>query len=264
MALAQCPAKSGVRPAASGALRPFVSRKAVICNAQLKSNLGQKLASAGAAALLSLGALGAPAIASEFDVLSEPVPTTNYFVDDANVLSKSTRSELNKRLKLLEIQTGYRVEVVTVRRLEFETDAFAFADKVLENWYPSSETGRNKGMLLVVTSSKEGAVTGGQAFNDAVGDDLVDSLISTNIPIFTEQEKYNQTVLSSVERLEAKLLGNPVPEAPVRSEVSRERNYRTKEETDKSRNVTSTVVGTLLLIAVVVPMLQYYGYTAKD
>lgn len=26
--------------------------------------------------------------------------------------------------------TGYRVEVVTVRKLEFETDAFAFADKV--------------------------------------------------------------------------------------------------------------------------------------
>jgi len=28
--------------------------------------------------------------------------------------------------------------------------------------------------------------------------------------------------------------------------------------------VTSTVVVTLLVIAVVVPMLQYYGYTARD
>lgn len=53
-------------------------------------------------------------------------------------------------------------------------------------------------------------------------------------------------------------------EAPVRNEQNRERTYRTKEETEKSRNVTSTVVGTLLLIAVVVPMLQYYGYTARD
>lgn len=31
---------------------------------------------------------------------------------------------------LLQTVTGYRVEVVTVRKLEFETDAFAFADKV--------------------------------------------------------------------------------------------------------------------------------------
>ncbi|KXZ41469.1 hypothetical protein GPECTOR_449g345 [Gonium pectorale] len=254
MALAQCPAKAGVRPASRAAARPTVCRRAVVCRAQQQSSFGQKLASAGAAALLSLGALGAPAIASEFDVLAEPTPTTNYFVDDANVLSKSTRSDINKRLKLLEIQTGYRVEVVTVRRLEFETDAFAFADK----------DGKNKGLVLVVTASKEGAVTGGAGFTEAVGDELIDSIISTNIPIFTEEEKYNQTVVSSVERLEAKLLGNPVPEAPVRTEANRERTYRTKEETEKSKNVTSTVVGTLLVIAVVVPMLQYYGYTAKD
>ncbi|GIL42893.1 hypothetical protein Vafri_731 [Volvox africanus] len=264
MALAQCPAKAGVRPAARAAVRPGISRRAVVCNAQQQTNFGQKLASAAAAALLSFGALGGPAIASEFDVLAEPTPTSNYFVDDANVLSKATRTDLNKRLKLLEIQTGYRVEVVTVRRLEFETDAFAFADKVLENWYPTADAGKNKGLLLVVTASKEGAVTGGQGFAEAVGDELIDSIISTNIPIFTEEEKYNQTVVSSVDRLEAKLLGNPVPEAPVRNEVVRERTYRTKEETEKSKNVTSTVVGTLLLIAVVVPMLQYYGYTAKD
>ncbi|KAG2448348.1 hypothetical protein HYH02_006930 [Chlamydomonas schloesseri] len=259
-----CAQKSGVVRPAKSAARPSVSRKAVVCRAQQQSSLGQKLASFGAAATLALGAFGAPAIASEFDILGEPTPTSNYFIDDASVLSKATRSDINKRLKLLEIQTGYRVEVVTVRRLEFETDAFAFADKVLENWYPTAEAGKDKGLLLVVTASKEGAVTGGAGFTGAVGDELIDSIISTNIPIFTEEEKYNQTVVSAVERLEAKLLGNPVPEAPVRNEQNRERTYRTKEETEKSRNVTSTVVGTLLLIAVVVPMLQYYGYTARD
>lgn len=30
----------------------------------------------------------------------------------------------------LQTTSGYRVNVVTVRKLEFETDAFAFADKV--------------------------------------------------------------------------------------------------------------------------------------
>jgi uncharacterized protein len=86
---------------------------------------------------------------------------------------------------------------------------------VLDAWYPSPEAGANKGMLLVVTTSKEGAVTGGKAFNAAVGDDLVESVIGDNIPIYTEQEKYNAAVLTSVERLEAKLAGNPVPgEAP--------------------------------------------------
>jgi hypothetical protein len=45
----------------------------------------------------------------------------------------------------------------------------------------------------------------------AVGDELLDSIVSDNIPIFTEEERYNQTVLSSVERIEAKLNGQAVP-----------------------------------------------------
>lgn len=47
--------------------------------------------------------------------------------------------------------------------------------------------------------------------SQAVGDELLDSIVSDNIPIWTEEEKYNQTVLSSVDRLEAKLTGKEVP-----------------------------------------------------
>ncbi len=45
----------------------------------------------------------------------------------------------------------------------------------------------------------------------AVGDDLVDSIVGDNIPILTEAEKFNETVLSSVKRVQAHLLGTPHP-----------------------------------------------------
>jgi hypothetical protein len=62
-----------------------------------------KRAAAGAAALtLTLGGLSVPAIASEFDVLAEETPKA-YYLDDASVLSKATRSDLNKRLSILEV-----------------------------------------------------------------------------------------------------------------------------------------------------------------
>lgn len=54
-------------------------------------------------------------------------------------------------------------------------------------------------------------------------------------------------------------LVSAVSEAPKRNDATRQRNYKTKEETEKSKTVTSTVVLSLLLIACVVPMLQYYG-----
>jgi len=41
----------------------------------------------------------------------------------------------------------------------------------------------------------------------AVGDDLVDSIVSDNIPILTEAEKFNETLISSVKRVRAHLLG---------------------------------------------------------
>ena len=54
------------------------------------------------------------------------------------------------------------------------------------------------------------------------------------------------------------------PGPPKKVETVGGRTYKTKEETDKTRNVTGTIVLVLLGISVVVPMLQYYGYTAKD
>lgn len=117
--------------------RPAVSRKSVVCCAQQKvciifkmgedcvavavrspdqiiiaktfvqispfAGIAQKVASAGAAALLTLGSLSGAAVAGEFDILAEPTPSTHFYIDDANVLSKATRSEVDVKLKTLEV-----------------------------------------------------------------------------------------------------------------------------------------------------------------
>lgn len=86
------------------ALRRGTISHAVATQTQVSAqDLAQRAACAGAAALLSLGSLAAPALASEFDVLAEETPTKSYFIDDAGVLSKSTKSDLNKRLSILEV-----------------------------------------------------------------------------------------------------------------------------------------------------------------
>jgi hypothetical protein len=58
---------------------------------------------AGAAAVL-LGGAPLPALANEFDILGEPTPVNTYYIDDAGVLSKSTKSAVNKKLRLLEVR----------------------------------------------------------------------------------------------------------------------------------------------------------------
>lgn len=52
--------------------------------------------------------------------------------------------------------------------------------------YPTVEEGNKKGILLIVTAGKDGALNGGPEFMKAVGDNFIDSIISENIPIFTQ------------------------------------------------------------------------------
>jgi hypothetical protein len=41
----------------------------------------------------------------------------------------------------------------------------------------------------------------------AVGDDIIDSIVGDNIPVLTEDEKYNETVTSSASRIRAAIKG---------------------------------------------------------
>lgn len=57
--------------------------------------------------------------------------------------------------------------------------------------------------------------------------------------------------------------GEKDPGPPIRDSGERKRTYRTKKETKKASSITGPIVGALLVIAFVVPMVQYWGYTRK-
>merc|ERR1719379_1108307 len=204
-----------------------------------------------------------PAQSSEFDILAENEPKSSYYIDDASVLSRTTRDEINGKLSDLETNYGYKLVLVTTRKLEFDPDGFAFSEKIFNKWH-KSDGGNKSGVLLLVTSGKDGALVGGNSLLKALGDDLIDSIIGDNIPYYTEEEKYNEAALSSVNRIVTVLNGKNDPGAPQRVSGARTRTYKTREETERTKPVTATIVLTLLVIAFVVPMLQYYGYVSKD
>lgn len=204
-----------------------------------------------------------PAGASEFDVINEGPPKESYVVDDAGVLSRVTRSDLKRLLSDLESRKNFRINFITVRKLTSKADAFEYADQVLEKWYPTLEDGDNKGIVVLVTSQKEGAVTGGPSFVKAVGENILDATVSENLPVLATEEKYNEAIYSSAKRLVAAIDGLPDPGGPTFKDNKRESNFKTKEETEEKRGQFSLVVGGLLVIAFVVPMAQYYAYVSK-
>ncbi|KAF2316899.1 hypothetical protein GH714_042240 [Hevea brasiliensis] len=136
-------------------------------------------------------------------------PKDSYVVDDASVLSRVTKSDLRQLLSDLEARKNFKINFITVRKLTSKADAFEYADQILEKWYPTVEEGNNKGIVVLVTSQKEGAVTGGPGFVQAVGESVLDSTVSENLPVLATEEKYNEAVFSSAKRLVAAIDGLP-------------------------------------------------------
>ncbi|KAL8166607.1 hypothetical protein V2J09_008106 [Rumex salicifolius] len=208
-----------------------------------KSHIHQGIAALALSIALNFSPLAPAALASEFDVLNEGPPKESYVVDDAGVLSRVTRSDLKRLLSDLESRKNYRINVVTVRKLTSKADAFEYADQILERWYPTIEEGDNKGIVVLVTSQKEGAVTGGPSFVKAVGDTILDATVSENLPVLATDEKYNEAIYSSAKRLVAAIDGLPDPGGPSVKDNKRESNFKTKEETEEKRSQFSLVVG---------------------
>eukprot|EP00850_Spirogloea_muscicola_P025286 SM002656S09847 [mRNA] locus=s2656:744:1648:- [translate_table: standard] len=144
-----------------------------------------------------------------------------------------------------------------------KADAFEFADSVLETWYPTVEQGDKKAVLLLVTTSKEGAVSGGPSITKAIGDGVLEGVLSENLPVLATDEKYNEALYTSAKRLVGAIDGLPDVEGPRFQESKRESNFKTRAETEDKRGQFTTVVGGLLVISFVVPMAQYFAYVSK-
>ena len=251
-----------------------------------------KLTSAGLAALVATSPVCGAAIASEFDVLEAPVPSASYIVDDGGILSKAGRGAIKGKLQELEKTTGYHLDVVTMRKLQFTPDPFEFSDKVLENWYPTLEQGNNKGVLLIIAATKEGGISGGPKFLDAVGNDVLDGIISETIPNLAAEEKFNevrnsnhvqcsaqnkrrelryltpplrrvvisssspsasQATLKSVQRITAVLQGKGDPFAPKAAKAARSGPKKSKEEV---QGTFTTIFRALAVIIIGTPLAQ--------
>lgn len=223
---------------------------------------GKGLAAAALSAALQLGPIH-QALANEFNLLRDGPPTATYVADDAGVLNRVTRSDLKRLLSDLEERTGFHIDLVTLRKLTAKADIFEFADQLLEKWYPTLEEGNKKGLVLLVTTQKEGVVTGGPEFIKAVGDKVLEGVVAENLPVLATDEKYNEAFYTTANRLVAAIDGLEDIEGPKFQDTKRESNFKTREQTDEKRGQFTLVVGGLLVIAFVVPMAQYYAYVSK-
>ncbi|KAL3520848.1 hypothetical protein ACH5RR_018997 [Cinchona calisaya] len=83
------------------------------------------------------------------------------------------------------------------------------------------------------------------------------------IGVLAMEEKYNEAVYSSANRLIVAIDGLLDLGGPKFKDNKRESNFESKEETEEKGGQFTLVVGGFLVIAFVVPMAQYYAHVSK-
>ena len=201
------------------------------------------LVPAGTAAALAVGDLPA-------------TPPAERVLDQADVLSRASRAELEKRLESFSAE-HVDARWVSVGRLDYGLSLQELGAQLLERW-----AGDQPQLLLLVDSqTKAAAVLASPALERQLPASLLRSTARTTMALpLREGDRYRQAGVDALQRLQVVLNGGEDPGEPV-LEVAPvvASNIPTREETASSNAFTWVVV--LLVVGSVVPMATWWFFS---
>jgi uncharacterized protein len=238
--------------------RPLSARLAVFAPTLLARLLGLTLAM-----LLPLAAICSPVLALSARDLPATTPS-EHVIDQADVLSRASRAELERRLERLGEQ---RVDarLVTVTRLDYGLSLDELGGQLLERWQDESEADGKSPLplllLLIDSQTKTTAVVASTMLEGQLPDALLRSTAqATMAQPLRLGERYRQATLDAINRLEPVLQGEEDPgPPPEQEEAAVVSNIPSREETRNGNGFTWVVV--LLVVGSVVPMLTWWVFS---
>ena len=183
-----------------------------------------------------------------------------WVIDQGEILSRISESNISSILDNLEKQTGNQVRFVTIHRFDYGETATSFAEKLFQKWFPTPEAQANQIVLVLDTVTNNTAIRTGEGVKSLLSDDIAKSVADETVQVPLRQgNKYNEAFLAAGDRIAAVISGKPDPGPPqVVDNVQVEGTFKRAEETDTG-NATLIVV-VLLVLATVIPMVTYFWY----
>ena len=213
------------------------------------------------ASLLSFGVcllLWSPAsLAVAPEALGATLPET-LVIDEADVLSRASRGELESKLRSFEDQ---RVDarLITLRRLDYGISLNSFGEELLETW--SSPSGNPLLLMLIETQNKRSAVVADQKLEEQLPSSLLTSTARTTMTVpLREGDRYRQASVDGLTRLSTVLSGAEDPGPPQEIErVTLPTNIPTRAETEESDATKWVII--LLVLGTIIPMATWWVFS---
>ena len=188
-----------------------------------------------------------------------PTAPADRVIDSAEVLSRASRADITTRLEQLDAQR-IDARLVTLRRLDYGLTLNQFGEQLMERW---SDDQRDLPMLLLLieAQNKQAMVIADPLLDERLPAELLRSTGRTTMsqPL-RDGDRYRQSSLDGLDRLEVVLNGGADPGPPVEVErTTLPTNIPTAEETRESNAFTWVIV--LLVVGTIVPMATWWVFS---
>jgi len=130
-----------------------------------------------------------------------PRPTGTYINDYANVLSRSTIAELNRKLQDFESQTSNQVLVVIYPKMQSQSDINDYAVRVSQAWGVGRRDRKNGVILFIFTQDRKMTIQVGYGLEGAMPDAISKRIIEDEIKPPFQRGDYNSGVRAGVDAI---------------------------------------------------------------
>ena len=185
-------------------------------------------------------------------------PPANHVLDSADLLSRSTLTEVSQALGSLDDQ-GVHADWVSIPRLDYGVSLSSFGERLLQRW--SAGGGGSELLFLLDGQTSATAIVATASVQERLSPDLLRSTARTTMaqPL-REGSRYRQASLDAIERLGVVLASGADPGEPEQaSAVVTTARVPSREETQSSNAFTWVAV--LLVVGTIVPMLTWWVFS---
>ncbi len=147
-----------------------------------------------------------PAYAVTVENVSNPRTTySGWVTDQASILGDKTKTHLNKKIGLLEAQTGIELAIVTISETSAALSVKSFTTKLFNYWQIGKVEDNNGILFLVSLKDRRVEIETGSGIEKVISNSKIREIIEQDIePLFQEKE-YDVGVLIAIDDLIAEL-----------------------------------------------------------
>jgi len=183
----------------------------------------------------------------------------NPIVDDSGILTKSSISFLEKNSQKVTDVNGTKLYIVSLRTLPYGEDVNEYTKNLFSKWGLKE----NEVLAVLVNKIAKGSVYAGSEIK-GLNDSVIKSIGEETFSFKARDEQYSSAAIDVSNRLVSILTNKGDIGPPSLNKTNDSSNFKSAKVTEERRSKYVAIIIILLVIAFVIPMVQFFYYVKDE